>query len=361
MANQELLPRVKRDKIMDKSKADYVAKATFCAQGFWFLVQIVARITAHLPVTLLESNTFAHVLCSIILWAIWWCKPKDVNEPQTISVTPVQAAILSEDARFKKVSPPITSTRSVGGISPKPPRWRRYVPPQRPASEIIHIQIREAIAAWEKLSGRLKIKSIESAMRMGQGVIMLIPGEEILGFCWVAPYPVHLNQQMVEKLRLLGEFNESDEYKEVKDKVDIWKSEERYSTQMPSLTRKVGNVPDQLLDRSIWPLLGLSIMGFIYGGVHLLSWNSHFPTASERILWRIAGCVIAGGGFVILGLMEISIKRWRYLVSVIISLFALLIGFMRLYLVLEAFISVRSLPYGAYQTVGWVGMLPHAG
>ena len=33
----------------------------------------------------------------------------------------------------------------------------------------------------------------------------------------------------------------------------------------------------------------------------------------------------------------------------------------RLYLVVEAFISVRSLPVGAYETVNWVEFLPHIG
>ena len=33
----------------------------------------------------------------------------------------------------------------------------------------------------------------------------------------------------------------------------------------------------------------------------------------------------------------------------------------RIYLITEAFISVRSLPLGAYETVTWVSLLPHLG
>jgi len=35
--------------------------------------------------------------------------------------------------------------------------------------------------------------------------------------------------------------------------------------------------------------------------------------------------------------------------------------FGRGFLVIEAFISIRSLPAGAYDTVSWVGFLPHIG
>jgi len=53
---------------------------------------------------------------------------------------------------------------------------------------------------------------------------------------------------------------------------------------------------------------------------------------------------------------------WSYLSDSNIAkfVFAIVVA-PRLYLVLEAFISVRSLPVGAYQTVDWVGFLPHIG
>ena len=55
------LPNVAKAEISDKSKANDLAKALVMIQASWMLVQVIARLIARLPVTLLEVNTIAHV------------------------------------------------------------------------------------------------------------------------------------------------------------------------------------------------------------------------------------------------------------------------------------------------------------
>ena len=55
------LPDVSKAEITDKSKANNVAKALVIIQASWMLVQVIVRLVAALPVTLLEVNTIAHV------------------------------------------------------------------------------------------------------------------------------------------------------------------------------------------------------------------------------------------------------------------------------------------------------------
>lgn len=55
------LPRVDQEDIDDKSKANNLAKATVIVQASWLLIQVIGRLAASLPVTLLEVNTVAHV------------------------------------------------------------------------------------------------------------------------------------------------------------------------------------------------------------------------------------------------------------------------------------------------------------
>jgi hypothetical protein len=55
------LPRVDREDIDDKSKANNLAKAMVIMQACWLLIQVIGRLAARLPVTLLEVNTIAHV------------------------------------------------------------------------------------------------------------------------------------------------------------------------------------------------------------------------------------------------------------------------------------------------------------
>ena len=55
------LPSVSEAEITDKSKANDIAKALVLVQASWMLVQVIGRVLAKLPVTLLEINTIAHV------------------------------------------------------------------------------------------------------------------------------------------------------------------------------------------------------------------------------------------------------------------------------------------------------------
>lgn len=55
------LPDIAKADINDKSKANDVAKALVMIQASWMLIQVVGRLIAKMPVTLLEVNTIAHV------------------------------------------------------------------------------------------------------------------------------------------------------------------------------------------------------------------------------------------------------------------------------------------------------------
>jgi len=100
-------------------------------------------------------------------------------------------------------------------------------------------------------------------------------------------------------------------------------------------------------------LMGL---GLIYGGLHAVAWDAHFPSYVEQILWRVAVVVIiASTPFYFVAFSE-TLKGWLLAIG-----WGLLCFLPRLYLVVEAFISVRSLPVGAYETVDWVEFLPHIG
>lgn len=55
------LPDIPKEDILDKSKANDLAKALVMIQAGWILLQVIGRLLARLPVTLLEVNTIAHV------------------------------------------------------------------------------------------------------------------------------------------------------------------------------------------------------------------------------------------------------------------------------------------------------------
>jgi len=105
--------------------------------------------------------------------------------------------------------------------------------------------------------------------------------------------------------------------------------------------------------------LTLISLAVIYGGLHAAAWDAHFPSYVEQILWRVSVLtIIVSSAMYLLTLLDVSSEGatlyvWLFLPA--------LVFLPRLYLVIEAFISVRSLPVGAYQTVDWVEFLPHIG
>lgn len=80
----DLLPDISVDEIKDKSKGDWLTKSLAWLQATWFCASCLVRLGQKLPMSLLELNTFAHAMCTVIVYFIWWKKPLDVERPLLI-------------------------------------------------------------------------------------------------------------------------------------------------------------------------------------------------------------------------------------------------------------------------------------
>ena len=83
--------------IMDKSKADLLAKGLVICQIGWLVLQSLARKAVGLPLTLLEVHTMSHVAAAVVLYACWWFKPKDVGEATLVEYVAADKAALRLD------------------------------------------------------------------------------------------------------------------------------------------------------------------------------------------------------------------------------------------------------------------------
>lgn len=114
LAHLGRLPRISRSYISDKSKADDVTKALATVQASWLVVQCAGRAAAGLPISLLEYNTLAHALCSLVMYCLWWSKPLNIADPMILKgewVAEVGAAMwmlsrVSTFAAGEDVKPP---------------------------------------------------------------------------------------------------------------------------------------------------------------------------------------------------------------------------------------------------------------
>lgn len=142
----------------------------------------------------------------------------------------------------------------------------------------------------------------------------------------------------------------------------------------------IQNWPSNDLLRSVGGLvvgMVLWLANFCYGGIHAAAWNDYFPTSVEKWIWRASASYISfcGGLWVVLNFVVTKYPRlnsfWEHwmdgekswLQSVGLGIVVFLCGFSlilaRVFIVLEAFISIRELPEGAYWTPQWTNVFPH--
>ena len=145
---------------------------------------------------------------------------------------------------------------------------------------------------------------------------------------------------------------------------------------------ELSELVDTVLDKWELALLALTLP-IVYGGIHLSVWNFEFPTAAERLIWRIASIGIATTlpvllftGFCLALLLHLrfirglagAVTRRHYnywwepgdkIFLYVIGVFMFWYSLARVYIVVEAFFSLRRVPIGVYWTPAWLQMIPH--
>jgi hypothetical protein len=72
---------VTESEILDKSKGDPLGKLFTVLQTTWFIVQYLERWVTHQPRMQLEVMTLAYAALNILVYALWWDKPLNIQEP----------------------------------------------------------------------------------------------------------------------------------------------------------------------------------------------------------------------------------------------------------------------------------------
>ncbi|MCJ1301592.1 hypothetical protein MMC08_004393 [Hypocenomyce scalaris] len=386
------LPDIDQDDIKDKSKSDGLGKALVCVQGLWMIMQIIQRAAARLPITLLEFNTLAHVLCALLMYFLWWHKPQSIYEP-----TPLEGDWARALGAYMYMSSPISGT---GGrrllISSKvEPQlaYLAYIPPQPfqlSESGVINTNAapcschdNESTVVFVTGKGAGQRSSLPIATdTMSTGKLAPRPNAFGIGPAEsqsIAPSPSPLWPLAVSAIESYEPIRELCPRVDAPSNTDGWHYCEPKTA--PLLTKRAHNwQPGEELFRSLGGLvMGMTVWlaSMIYGGLHAMAWNEYFPSESEKLMWRFSSIYIASSGLLWLS-VNLLAQVWpafdRYWERVLemkshwmtygvlgfaCTVCGLVYGFARLFLVIEAFVSVRKLPAGAYQTADWTDVFPH--
>lgn len=115
------------------------------------------------------------------------------------------------------------------------------------------------------------------------------------------------------------------------------------------------------------------IVAITFGAIHCIAWSFPFPTATERMLWRIASIITITSPVVVAGWGTIM-EAAGFALSKAFRLrrgdngepsgaptlgLSMVYIFARLALLVLAFTSLRCLPPGVYTTVNWTTFIPH--
>jgi hypothetical protein len=346
-----LLPDIRGSQLKGRGKADQLAKALVCVQAIWMVIQTISRKASGLPVTLIELNTLAHVGCAVFMYVVWWKKPQNVNEAYDVRISPrIGALLLSPSlSRFKRKSQLPHTVRYKRASN-----WQEFVLENRTAYKV------ENVFDTSQYVYGPPIQDIRKHIRP-DGMVMLLTGQALEGspFVCVDNPGRHLTLKQAQKLASKDILGGEDD---LAPDLFLYRDPDSIASRA-SNHHITGDDVWELRYTFLFILTGLSVL---YAGIHASSWNGHFPTYAEAILWRAAVCYIGASGFVLILLffaMDNPESRTYQEVLIVCTQFLALVVLVlvRCYLVVESFISIRSLPIGSYSTVSWVNFLPHIG
>ncbi|KAH0275422.1 hypothetical protein KCU91_g4576, partial [Aureobasidium melanogenum] len=396
------LPEITAQNIADKSKVDELGKLIACLQAGWFTVQIITRLACHLPITLLEVTVVGHVLCALVLYALWWYKPRRIEEP-TVLKGPWTAPLAAFMVMSSHVNAAPTSILPGFQAEQQHPEITALKFGIVPDNGSVHVQ--------SMSDDEQEIDIFDHALQVRTKTGLSLTYEEEID---LEDAIVDWKGQAEARLRLACLAVQK--YSAVRTLLrrPVCKADQKYATalaaypEMPKACRRKRDGEAMLQNvspwlecdvqhlvchtASDWPHDGLVrttgglIMGTVlwaasiaFSAVHIAAWNAGFPTEAEAWLWRFSSMYIGFSGLLwaFLHVMaELSAILWwtwydimigeasqvlTMLVTALCSMCGVIYILARAYLVVEAFVELRSLPTMAYAIPQWSVSIPHIG
>jgi len=350
----ESIPNIPESEIRDKSKANGLAKFLVCIQAFWFCVQCISRLAQGLSISLLELNTFAHALCTLLIYFLWWDKPLDIEEPTLLSGQNVVKLIayLSSVMTvlcFQEMDKHGMELRSITVNSSGP--WIRAYS---------DIEKQEYAAKYPVKAGYRRVHQGEHFHNF------YFP--EYINFVDISPAQQRQLRLCQEHREEMASLVAKGEAHGLMDRMVDWTF--LHETDMEGLLES-----DSKTTKGRQFVIGFWVAGLVYGSLHLTAWNASFNTYAQEVLWKTSALSISLSGFGLalwiaffrlIEWLNDQVWEWLYTTLAVLTLGIgnlLLVhyAFSRVYLVVECFLSIPHLPASVYEVPIWSQYFPHIG
>lgn len=351
LAKCHLLPDLKEEDLVDKSKADGLAKALACLQVGWMFVQIVARMIAGLPITLLEVNTLGHVICALVIYVLWWNKPRSINEPTRLVgdwVGPI-CAYMFMSSRISGLNKGFRSPPTSAEFGPELSKLAFY--PQRPRDESSQRESYQETDSLASVPTIIQQENLTDAQQFRNSPVIEIPMLQSRssdapisiskGICSNGSFDLrpsrrralkpgtpevlrqHLTEPQSPTARQLQRWRLAADAVQlypavstrftIKGTADIEENTEQWLEPIIEelVTEHSSNWPTPGLLRGVPGLImGMVLwsVSMIYGGVHAAAWNDYFPSEVEAWMWRCSSIYAA-----FCGLLWLSINMLAHI------------------------------------------------
>lgn len=318
----DLLPSISAEQISDKSKADGLKKFLVCVQAVWFCASCITRLANALPISLLELNAMGHAACALLIYAMWWQKPLDVNEPTLIrghKVPPLLAYMwMSSKVSVEGVKSydmhgrlrdefdaiwmyryPRLGDLVVGGPRPTDAVLGPLVESRHRAR--VDDDLKRTGPPLPTIDDDALYEMLDRHYKAGSGQnlrLRTVTWLHAQGFLAKAGirFPAglgvrktaidHLSPVDLARWKLA---HEAIERYHLEDDLswrhyvrsDLYDEDSRVKARVGNMLSLIGSRPYE-----VW--FGFAVAGFLYGGLHMLAWNAPFSSRLEQIFWRVA-------------------------------------------------------------------------
>ncbi|KAF8657416.1 hypothetical protein AX16_002213 [Volvariella volvacea WC 439] len=315
------IPHIPEKEIKDRGKGDLLAKAIVVLQTTWFVAQCVARHVEGLVLTEIELVTLAFATLNVITYALWWDKPLNVGYP-----------IYFDDKGIRIDGPQETVTGDGSekdeDIQVKEWKGTWY--------ERMWRSMKDCIVGWN--TGRQDIwESVkqgwrESVSDYGKWAVVVAPFVAVF-------FPL-------AEMAFDGN------------------SENRPTSVHPFYAAEMG------VEDNYFATLYGSVIGIVFGAIHVIGWDFQFSMLIELWLWRASSLVLTILPLILAVAISLLIAHDRTQIKILeVISFALIYptAFLgpplyfgaRVVLLFLAFFTLRALPSSAYQNVRWTDFFPH--
>ncbi|KAI0707885.1 hypothetical protein C8Q76DRAFT_816437 [Earliella scabrosa] len=378
----EFIPDIHVDELLDRGKADGLAKMLLTWQVLWFCLSCLNRDVQHLPLSLLEVTTIAHALCALLTYAAWWKKPKDIGQPIVIGTqSSVDRQLLRGVGAWLSTLSYADRSFLVDGfdLSHESEYDCNHSYPVDGWSIWVHERGQEVhpcrhISSHHPPSPEVIRRSYLSVSAMRRHLTAL----NIKYIFYWRPLPWYVEGSSIdeaeeqaanERMSLLSSLSKNQVH-EV--------THSPYCTDRDPLVVPVAYI--QVSTHSAETAksrsgIGLALLPAVYGFPHLIGLDATFPTAVERLLWRwttVAIMVLGVGTFCIVYMVH-KLGQWWYFthyddrfgrflmrLGEIIAFFNVLVYFVgSMYLVAESFRQLFALPPESFTLPSWGNYWPH--